>query len=95
MGDIEKNAIQAALFHFEVDGASHNVARSQFGAIVVLRHEAGAVWQAEQTALATNCLRNQEGLGLWVIKAGRMELNELHIGHPAPCTVGHGNAVSS
>ncbi len=60
----------------------------------MFRHEASAVGQAEQTTFAAHCLRDQEGFCLRVIEAGRMELNELHIGNLATSTVGHGNAVS-
>jgi hypothetical protein len=34
--DVEVHAVEAVLFHLEVDGAGHDVARGQFGAWVVL-----------------------------------------------------------
>jgi hypothetical protein len=41
--NIEIDAVQTALFHFEVDGAGDDITRREFGALVVLRHEAGAI----------------------------------------------------
>ena len=40
--DVEVDAVQTVLLHFEVDGAGHDVTRGQLGARVVLRHEARA-----------------------------------------------------
>jgi len=56
MGDIEENAIEATLFHLEVDGTSNDIARRQFCAIIMLRHEAGAIGQAKQTAFTPHRL---------------------------------------
>jgi len=43
MADVEIDAVQAALLHFEVDSAGDDVARGEFGAWVVFGHEACAV----------------------------------------------------
>ena len=43
--NIQIHAIQAAFFHFKVDGARHDVTRRQLGAHIVLGHEARAIGQ--------------------------------------------------
>jgi hypothetical protein len=85
---VEEHAVEAVAFHLEVDGAGHDVTRCQFRAAVVVGHEARAVGQAQQASLAAQSLRNQEGLGVRMVEAGRVELDELHVGHAAtgaPC----------
>ncbi len=94
VADVQVHVIQATLLHFEVDRARHHVARSQFGALVVFRHEAGAIGQLQQAAFATYGFRDQEGLGVGVIQAGRVELDEFHVRHPAARAPGHGDAVA-
>jgi hypothetical protein len=66
----------------------------QFGAAVVVRHEARAVRQAQQAAFAAQGLGDQEGLGVRVVQAGRVELDELHVRHPAAGAPGHRHAVA-
>ena len=92
--DVEVHAIQAALLHLEVDGAGDDVARREFGARIVFRHEARAVGQLQQAAFAAHGLGDQEGLGLRVVEAGRVELDEFHVGDPAAGPPGHGDAVA-
>ena len=92
--DVEIDAVQAAFFHFEVDGARHDVARRQFGARVVLGHEAGAVGQQQDAAFAAHRFGDQEGFGVRVVQAGRVELDEFHVGHPAAGAPGHRDAVA-
>jgi hypothetical protein len=94
VGDVEIDAVEAALLHFEVDRARHHVARRQFGAFVVFRHEAAAVRQAQQRALAAHRLGDQERLGVRVIQAGGMKLHEFQVGDPATGAPGHGDAVA-
>ena len=60
VGDIQEDAIEAALFHLEVDGPGDDVTRRQFAAIVVFGHEAGAIRQAQQSTFATHRFRDQE-----------------------------------
>jgi hypothetical protein len=60
--DVEIDAVQPVLLHLEVDRARHDVARRQFGALVVVGHEAvrrGA--GAEVAALAAHRLGDEEG----------------------------------
>ena len=94
MCDIDINAIDAVLLHLIVDGAGDDVARGEFAARIVLVHEARAVGQAQQAAFTTYGLGDEKGLGLWVIKTGRMELNELHVRDAAAGAPCHGNAVA-
>ena len=92
--DVEEDAIQAALLHLEVDGARHHVARSQLAALVVAGHEALAVGQLEQPAFSAHGFRDEETLGMRVVEAGGMELDELHVGHRAAGAPAHGDAVA-
>ena len=84
VGDVEVDAVEAALLHLGVDGAGHDVARGELGARVVLRHEALAVGQLQQPALAAHRLGDEEALGVRVVEAGGVELDELHVRHRAP-----------
>ena len=92
--------VQPALLHLEIDGARHDVARGQFGALVMLRHEALARQRArrrrqlEQGSFTAQSLADEEGFGIRVIQAGRVELDEFHVRHPAACAPGHGDAVA-
>ncbi len=61
---------------------------------VVMLHETAAVGQQQMAAFAAHRLADQEGLGVRVIQAGRVELDELHVGHPAAGAPGHGDAVA-
>ena len=92
--DVEIDAVQAALLHFEVDGAGDDVARRQFGALVVPGHEARAVGQLEQAAFAAHRFGDEEGLGMGVVEAGGVELDEFHVGDPAAGAPAHGDAVT-
>jgi hypothetical protein len=67
------------LLDLEVDGAGDDIARRKLGARVVARHEALAVRQPQDPALAAHRFRDQEGLGVRVEKAGGMELDELEV----------------
>ena len=93
MGDVKIDAIQAAFFHFEVNGTGHNVTRRKFGACVVRGHEAGTVGQSQDAAFTAHGFRNQKRLRMRVIQAGGMELDELHVGNAAAGTPAHGNAI--
>ena len=58
--DVQIDAIQPALLHFEVYRPGHDVARSEFSALIVPRHEACAVRQFQDAALATHRLTDQK-----------------------------------
>jgi hypothetical protein len=57
---VEEDAVEAVALHFEVDGAGDDVSRREFGTFVVSRHEARAVGQAQQAALAAQGFGDQE-----------------------------------
>jgi hypothetical protein len=69
-------------------------------ALVVGRHEAGAGGSArsgrqlEQAAFAAHRFADQEGLGVGVVQAGRVELDEFHIGDAAAGAPGHRDTVA-
>ena len=94
MGDVQIEALGTQALHLVVDGAGDDVARGQLGALVKAVHKTLAVWQQEAPALATQGLGDEESPGLGVIEAGRMELHELHVAHPATGAPGHGDAIA-
>jgi hypothetical protein len=57
---VEEHAVEAVPLHLEVDGTGDDVARREFGAAVVVGHEARAVGQAQQAAFAAQGFGNQE-----------------------------------
>ena len=54
VGNVQIDAVQTAFFHFKVDGAGDNVARSELGTLIVVRHEALAVWKYEKSTFAAD-----------------------------------------
>ena len=76
--NVQINAVQAAFLHFEVDRPRHHVARSQLGPGVVRRHEARAVGQHQHAAFAAHGFADEERLGVRVVQAGGVELDEFH-----------------
>ena len=48
----------------------------------------------EHAAFAAHRLADQKGLGLGMIEAGGMELDELHVGDRRAGALGHGHAVA-
>ena len=53
MKNIEVDAVDTVAFHLEVDGTRDNVTWRQFGAFVMIRHEAVATDSVGQTQLPT------------------------------------------
>ena len=94
VADIQVQAVGAEALHLVVDGARDDVARGEVGARVETLHEGLAVRQQQLRALATQCLRDQEGFRLAVVQAGRMKLHELHVRHPAAGAPRHRDAVA-
>jgi hypothetical protein len=93
-GDVQKHAVGPALFHFAVDGPSHDVARGEGFERVITVHEGLAGGIAQNAAFAAHRFADEKGFGGGMIEAGGMELNELHIGHGGPRAIGHGDAVA-
>ena len=77
--DVEEHAVVARPLHLGVDGPRHDVARRQTSARIVLLHELLAVLVDKDSSFATHRLGNEEALCLRMVKARRMELNELHV----------------
>ena len=77
--DVEVDTLGAAAFHFGIDGTGHNVARSEFLLWVLVLHETPSALIDQNASLAANGLRNQERFDRGMVKAGGMELDELHI----------------
>ena len=98
MRDIEVNEIQAAFFHFKVDGTGNDIAGCQLGARIVLRHEALAGFaffrQAEKATFTANGFGNQIRFGGRVIQTGRVKLDKFHIGDAAAGTPAHRHPVT-
>ena len=94
LGRIEVHVVQAMALHLEVDGTGHDVARGEFGAGIVLGHEAGAVGQLQGGAFTAQGLGDEEAAVLRVVEAGGVELNELHVGNATACAPGHGHAIT-
>ena len=84
VGHVQQHVVVAGALHLGVDGPGHDVARGEVLQLVVAGHEGRAVAQPQDAALAAQRLADQEGLGLRVVKAGRVELEELHVRHRAP-----------
>ena len=94
VGDVQVDTLAAQALHLVVDGARDDIARGQFLPWVEARHEALPIRQDEARTLTAQRLGDQVGAGLRVIEAGRVELHELHVRHPAAGTPGHGDAVT-
>ena len=94
VADVQVHAVDTQALHLVVDGPRHHIAGRQLGTLVEARHEALAIGQPEQRALATQRLGDQEILGLRVVQAGRMELVEFQVADPATGAPGHGDAVA-
>ncbi len=93
--DVQIDAIDAQPLHFVIDCPGNDVARGEFCALVELRHETLAVGQLEVRAFTAQRFGDQKALGLRVIQAGRVELIELKVCHPATGAPGHRNAVAA
>src|SRR5262245_36803717 len=86
--DIEENTLASAAFHFRINGASNNIARSQLFLRMMVLDETLTLCVEQNASFAANGLRNEKRLRLHMIKTSRMELNKLHVGNQsagAPC----------
>ena len=86
---------RCAALELRVDGAGHDVARGQVALRVDALHDATAVPGDQGRALAAQRLGQQEAVARRAGRErGRVELHELHVGHPGAGAVGQGDAVS-
>lgn len=95
VADVEVHVVQPEALHFVVDGARDDVPGRQFAAFVEAAHELpAAAGQAQLCAFAAQRFGHQEGLGARVAQAGRVELDEFHVGHAAAGPPRHGQPVA-
>jgi hypothetical protein len=92
--DVQINAFGSRAFHLGVDGAGNDVAGSQFGSWIILEHETFALLVEEPGTFSADGFRDEERPCVGVVKAGGVELNELHVGDFRASPPGHGQAVS-
>jgi len=94
VADIEKQAVCAKTLHLMIDGACHDIPGCQFGQWVETVHETAAIRQPKYSPFTAQCFGDQKGFGMGVEQTGGVELDELHVGHPAAGAPGHGDTVS-
>src|SRR5690606_5296864 len=93
--DVEVDVVEPVALDLVVDRARDDVARGEFGTLVVIGHEAVAgLRMLELTALAPHRLGDEEVLDLQIVETGRVTLHHLHVGDAATGTPGHRDAVS-
>ena len=93
---VQAHVVEPVNLHLLVDGARHDVARSQREAPVVLLHKLLTVGQAQNAAVAAHGLGDEVGgVRLAGMIEGRgVKLYELHVLHRGLGAVGHGYAVA-
>ena len=97
VADVEIGARLAGALEFVVNGAGHDVARGEAGHLMVPLHEFDKLAFApdlEHGTLAADGFADEERLGLRVIEAGGMELEEFHVGNLGVGAVGHGDTIA-
>ena len=96
VGYVQTDMIQTVDFHFLIDGARHDVARSQTEPLVILLHKLLAVRQTQNTSVTTHGLGNEVGRMSFsrVVQGGRVELYEFHALYRTFGTVNHGDSVA-
>ena len=94
VADVEEDAVQTVFLHLEIDRAGDDVARSEFGAWIVIGHEAISVGQPQDSAFAPHGFADQKGFRLGMVETGWVKLDELHVRDPAACAPGHRDPVS-
>ena len=77
------------------DSARHHVARGQFGVRVQGKHEAFAGAVVQRRAMAAQRLGGERRGILANVDGGRVELHELHVGHPRAGTRRHADAAAA
>ena len=95
MADVEVDVVEAVALDLGVDRAGDDIARGEFGALVVIGHEALAGLRILQVpAFAAHRFGDQEILDLEIVEAGRVELHEFHVRHARTGAPGHRDAVA-
>jgi hypothetical protein len=94
VADVEAAVGGRGALELGVDGAGDDVARRQRASRVVGIHEGPPLAVDQHGALAAYRLADEEVLGLGVVEAGGVELDELHVGDGRPRTPSYGHAVA-
>ena len=94
LADVEAAVGVARALHLAVDRARHDVARRERAARVVLLHERMPLPVHEHRPFAAHGLADEEALGLRVVEAGGVELDELHVRDLRARAPGEGHAVA-
>src|ERR1700745_4255497 len=92
--DIKTHARRTGTLHFCIDGPSDNIARRQSSQAVIFGHELTTIRINQDTTLTSDRLCDEKRPGLRMKKAGRMKLNEFHVGDcrsRSPC---HRDAIA-
>ena len=92
--DVKTTVWRARTFHLAIYGAGDDVTRREGAAGVVALHEGLAVAVHEYGPFAAHCLADEETLGVWVVEASGMELDELHVLNLRAGALGHCDAVA-
>jgi len=91
--DVQIDAVFPRAFQFRVDGTGDDVPGSEFHHRMHPFHEPFARPVEQFRPLAADRFRNEEGLGVRMIEAGGVELDEFHVGDRRTGPVGDGDAV--
>ena len=86
---IEIDVRMPGLFHLRDDRPADDVARSQFGPLVVVGHEAVAVAIDQLGPFAAHRLGDQVAAAAGDVQHRGMELHELHVAQFGPGAIGH------
>ena len=97
MSHIQTDVIQSVYLHFLIYGTCYDITWGQRQSLVVLLHKLFAIWQFQDTAIATHSLCDEVGwMSLfWVMEYCWVELYKLHVGHCSFGAINHRNAIAS
>lgn len=94
VGDVQKDAIIPALLELGINGPGYDIPAGQVLHGVIFGHERVAMLVDEDAPFAPDRLRDKEILGLRVVKASGVKLDEFHIANAGPGPIGDGDAVA-
>ena len=94
MRQVEVHVRVPRLLHLADDGQADHVAGRQFGAGIVIGHEAVAVAVDQPGPFAARGLADQAAAAAGDVQHRGMELHELHVAQLGPGAIGHGHAVA-
>ena len=94
MADVEIHEWLTGALHFAIDGPRHHIAWRQIGQRMVPGHECPAVARPQHRAFAAQRLAQEKRLGLGMVEAGGMELDELEVRERRSGAIRHGQAIA-